>query len=110
MIFSFKGYTLITDNGTCVHKNGNWVPKCVKEDVDSVNDCKETCTSLEDCVGYFYNLDENRNCRLIVTTNLSNHCPHGYEWKQGNSGRIKSAGDLKANNLPGWICFAKNHV
>ena len=101
--FDFIDYTLITSNGTCVHKEtGDYPTFCMDEDL-SQGECKVQCTNHNSCIAYVYGF-HNKDCWLVVS---DGRCPNWYRSVNGTD--ANSIDDLIAHpNTHPYACYAKN--
>lgn len=100
----FKGFTLHSDKGYCLSKEGKSLAGCKASDIESRNDCGVACNILESCIAINYNI-EFQNCLLITTSKPDNGCPTGFTWL--NRVFAKSVDDLKVWPQANTVCYAK---
>ena len=100
--FDFIDYTLITSNGTCVHKETGDYPTFCLDEGFSRSECQVECTNHNSCIAYVYDFD-SYDCRLVVS---DGRCPNLYRFVNGTT--AKSKDDLIAHPKPGYACYARN--
>ena len=94
---------MITDNGFCIHSNGNYLHLCYKYDG---SDCAADCSGFSWCIGYFYDTTTNKYCGLIPSGLYFSTCPSGYT-EEHNNNPAETSDDVAAYPRPGYSCYSK---
>ena len=109
LLFIFEGFSLVTDKGFCISKEGKWFSGCVGHQFESHEECGWSCINLGSCVAFNYNKQTQR-CYLITTSKPENDCPNVLTWKERNV-FAKSVDDLKALEMDAnSVCYARIKV
>ena len=137
-MFCFQIYSLITN---CKHSDCDWncdwdvncddcyrngLSNCIREDVESVDDCQEACSNFNSCVGFDYRIwsDSTTSCLLYPSSSsgsqlLWSDCPSGYylaeHFYTGEGFATQehllttatTSNDLVAQSETGHSCYAK---
>ena len=137
-MFCFQIYSLITN---CKHFDCDWncdwdvncddcyrngLSNCIRDDVESVEDCQEACSNFNSCVGFDYRIwsDSTTSCLLYPSSSsgsqlLWSDCPSGYylaeHFYTGEGFATQehllttatTSNDLVAQSETGRSCYAK---
>ena len=103
-------YSLVTNEGYCVHVSGSRVINCRSIQSDSESNCRSACTFHRSCIGYYYYSQTSR-CYLIPSEyryGSSDNCPEGYLVSTTSLILATWYGDLVGYTSPGYVCYVRN--
>merc|ERR1719334_1552785 len=79
----FTTYNLVSHRG-CVYQGGYLLESCEQQGVQSEKDCEKACTSVDECLGYQYSMNELR-CFLFPSKSTFTSCPNGWQHEHGTN-------------------------
>ena len=79
----FKAYNLVSHRG-CVYQGGYLLESCEQQGLQSEKDCEKACTSVDECLGYQYSMNELR-CFLFPSKSKFTSCPNGWQHEHGTN-------------------------